>query len=114
MGVDRNQVLSDVAEIIWVVSDHIPPGEPIRMDTMLVADLAFESIEVASLFFRLQARYEGTVNLADLVTEITGNVPISDLQVGAVVEFIAGCLERNGAEAAQPSAPDRPGHEMRS
>jgi len=105
MGVDRNQILTDVAEIILSVSDHIPPGQPIRMETKLVTDLAIESIEVASIFFRLQARYEGTINLADFVTEITdGHTTVTDLRVGAVIEFIAECLERNGSGAAR-SAP---------
>lgn len=100
MGVDRNQILTDVTEIILSVSDHIPPGQPIRMETKLVTDLAIESIEVASIFFRLQARYEGTIKLADLVTEITDG-HTTDLRVGAVIEFIAECLERNGSGAAQ-------------
>jgi hypothetical protein len=114
MGVDRNQILSDVAEIIRAVSDHVPPGETIRMDTTALADLALESVEIASIFFRLQARYEGTVSLAEFVIDITSNAPLSDLPVGMVVEFIAGCLERNGHGGAQPPAPDRPGHEVRS
>jgi hypothetical protein len=95
---DKCQVLNDVAQVILAVSDHIPPSQKFEMDTMLIADLALESIELASLIFRLGSQYSGSVSLADFMIgiESTGRMP--DLSVGSIVDFIADSLQSNPAD----------------
>jgi acyl carrier protein len=93
MNTDKRQVLSDIADVIHVVSDHIPPSEKIGMDTTLVADLALESIEVAHLFAALSKRYAGIVSVADFILEVMDTGVISDLPVGAIVDFVADSLQ---------------------
>jgi acyl carrier protein len=90
MNAAKRQVLSDITDVIHAVSDHVPPAQKIGMDTMLVADLGLESIEVASLFFMLRKRYDGIVSVADLVLEVVETDAISDLKVGRIVDFISG------------------------
>jgi acyl carrier protein len=92
MNADKRQLLEDIAQAIFAVSDHIPPSEVIEMDTMLAADLALESIEVASLYFRLNALYGESVSMADIVLEATGTGLMSDISVGRIVDFIANSL----------------------
>jgi hypothetical protein len=105
MSAGKCQVLGDIAEIIRAVSDHIPVTEDIRMETMLVADLALESIELASLFVRVRARYGDTVSIADFVLEVVGGGSLSDLRVGRIVEFIADSLQPGGTAQARQAEP---------
>jgi acyl carrier protein len=94
MNSGKRQVLNDIIDAIYAVSDHIAPSENIDMNTMLVADLAFESIEVANLFLTLRKRYDGTVSVADFVLEAVVTGAMSDLSVGRIVDFIADSLQR--------------------
>lgn len=93
MDVDKRQVLEDITQLIFAVSDHIPPSQKIEMATLLIEDLALESIEIASLLFRLNMHYSGAVSLADFLTEVVGVNWESDVSVGAVVDFVAASLE---------------------
>lgn len=84
----KGQVLSDITEVIHGVSDHVLPSAEIGMETMLVADLGLESIEIASLFFMLGERYVGSASVADFVLEVVDGGALSDLPVGRIVDFI--------------------------
>jgi hypothetical protein len=100
------QILADVAQDIRAVSDHIPPSEKIEMDTMLVADLALESIEVASIFFRLSERYQQYVSIADFLLQVVSEELISDLPVGRIVAFIADSAKPDPAGVVTAPEPD--------
>jgi hypothetical protein len=88
---DNPRVLNDVTQAIFTVSDHIPPSTSITMDTMLIADLALESVEIASLVFRLNMLY--SVSLSDFFLEVSGTERISDFPVGRIVNYITDSLQ---------------------
>ena len=106
MNADKRQVLSDITDAIHAVSDHVLPSEKIGMNTMLVADLGLESIEVASLFFMLRKRYDGTASVADLVLEVVETGAISDLKVGRIVDFISDSLQSARTDPARADEQD--------
>jgi acyl carrier protein len=89
---DKRQILDDITQAIFAVSDNIPPSQKIGMDTLLIADLGLESIEIANLLFRLNAHYSGAVSLADFITEVAGADWGSDASVGGIVDFVAASL----------------------
>lgn len=97
--IDKRQILDGVTQIIFAVSDQIPPSQQITMGTLLIADLGLESIQIASLFFRLNERYSGAVSLADLIVKATGADWSGDLSVGGLVDFIADSLRADRADA---------------
>jgi hypothetical protein len=106
----KRQVLSDITEVIHAVSDHVPPSAEIGMETLLVADLGLESIEIGSLFFMLRERYEDGVSVADFVLEVVDAGALSDLPVGRIVDFITGsarAARADSAAAAEPGAAAR-------
>jgi hypothetical protein len=92
MDADRRQILDDIRQIIFAVSDHIPPSQKIDMDSMLIADLGLESIEIANVIFRLNAHYSGSVSLGDFIAEVASNDLPPDLPVGGIVTFVADSL----------------------
>jgi acyl carrier protein len=67
MDTDERQILDDITQLIFAVSDNVPPSQKIDMDTLLIADLGLESIEIANLLFRLNAHYAGAVSIVDFV-----------------------------------------------
>jgi acyl carrier protein len=99
MDAGKRQILGDVAQVICAVSDHIPPSKNIEMDTVLVDDLALESVEVASLIYRLNAHYAGAVSMGDFVLEIAGTDRISGLSVGSIVDFIDNSLRMGPSDS---------------
>lgn len=98
MDATKRQVLSEITQTIFTVSDHVPPSQEIDLDTMLIADLALESIEVAAIFTRLHLHYAGSVSIADFIMEMVDAGRIADFPVGAIVDFIAGSLPQDPAD----------------
>ena len=98
MDAVRRQVLDDAARVILAVSDHVLPSQKIEMDTMLIADLGLESIEIATLIFRLNAQYSGSVSLGDFVVDVVSADRLSDLPVGSIVDFIADSIQPDQAD----------------
>jgi acyl carrier protein len=109
---DKRQILDDITQAIFAVSDQIPPSQKIEMDTLLIADLGLESIEIANLLFRLNAHYSGAVSLADFVTEVAGADWQSDASVGGIVDFVAASLRPGQAAPGTVPEPgaDRAAH----
>ena len=97
--IDKRRILDSITQTIFAVSDEIPPSQKIKMGTLLVADLGLESIQIANLFFRLNAHYSGAVSLADLIVEATGAGWQGDMSVGGLVDFIAASLQAGRADA---------------
>jgi hypothetical protein len=103
--VDERQILDDITQLIFTASDHIPPSQKIEMDTLLIADLALESIEIANFLFRLNMHYSGAISLADFITEVAGDNWQSDVPVGGIVNFVAASIRSGRAGSAVPSEP---------
>lgn len=103
--VDKRQILDDITQLIFTASDHIPPSQKIEMDTLLIADLALESIEIANFLFRLNMHYSGAISLADFITEVAGDDWQSDVPVGGIVNFVAASIQSGRAGAVSPSEP---------
>jgi acyl carrier protein len=101
----KGQVLNDITQAIFAVSDHIPPSQKIEMDTKLIADLGLESVEIAGLLFSLNARYSESVSLSDFVVEVTGTYGLSDLSVGSIVDFITDSLRPGTADSVTVPEP---------
>ena len=101
--VDERQILDDIAQLIFAVSDHVPPSQKIEMGTLLIADLALESIEIANFLFRLNMHYSGTVSLADFITEVAGDNWQSDVSVGGIVDFVAASLQPGRNDSGAPA-----------
>lgn len=102
---DKRQILDDIRQLIFSASDHIPPSQKIEMDTLLIADLALESIEIANFLFRLNMHYSGAVSLADFITEVAGDNWQLDVPVGGIVNFVAASLQSGRAGSVAPSEP---------
>lgn len=97
------QALADVTEVIFAVSDDIPPGQRIDPEATLVGDLGLESIQIANIFFRLNTRYAGAVSLAEFLTGIADAGWQADASVGNLVDFIAAALrQKPAAEQVTP------------
>jgi hypothetical protein len=99
MDIDERQILDDITQLIFAVSDNVPPSQKIDMDTLLIGDLGLESIEIANLLFRLNAHYAGAVSLADFITEVAGANWQSDAPVGGIVEFVAASLRSSQVDS---------------
>jgi hypothetical protein len=103
--VDKRQILDDITQLIFTASDHIPPSQKIEMDTLLIADLALESIEIANFLFRLNMHYSGAMSLADFITEVAGDNWQSDVPVGGIVNFVAASIQSGRAGSVAPFEP---------
>jgi acyl carrier protein len=102
---DKRQILDDITQLILAVSDNVPPSQQIDMDTLLIADLGLESIEIANLLFRLNAHYSGAVSLADFITEVAGANWQSDVPVGGLVDFVAASLRPDPVDSGMVPEP---------
>ncbi len=102
---DERQILDDITELIFAVSDHIPPSQKIEMDTLLIADLALQSIEIANLLLRLSMHYSGSMSLADFITEVAGENWQSDIPVGSIVNFVVASIQSGRAVSVAPAEP---------
>jgi len=100
MSADQAQILAEIAGMLRTISDSLLPGEEITRDTRLLDDLELQSIGLARLAGRLQARYGAGANLVPLLTR--REEPLSSLQVGELVEYIARVLDGDG-ETARPA-----------
>lgn len=99
MSADTERILAEITELLRPLTENLLPGEQITMETRFGTDLGLQSISLANLSGRLQARY-GTA--ANLVPFLAGRAagPISDIRVGEFVEYIAGVLSGDGIAPA--------------
>jgi pimeloyl-ACP methyl ester carboxylesterase/acyl carrier protein len=101
MSADQAQILAEVSEMLRDISDTLLPGEDITRDMSLLDDLGLQSIGLARLAGRIQARYGVAANVVPLFTE--RDDPLSNLQVGAVADHIARVLDGTGDTQAMVS-----------
>jgi len=105
VAVDERQILDDITQLIFAVSDQIPPSQKIERDTLLIGDLGLQSIEIANFLFRLNMHYPGTVSLADFITEVAGANWQGDVPVGGVADFVAASLRSGQADSGMSPGP---------
>jgi acyl carrier protein len=95
---NREAILEDVLELVnqlakdWEYSGGISP------DTLLFADLGFESIDAVVLASFIQERYKQQFPFPQLLAEL-GRREVKDIRLSELVDFIALHLDGGRAEA---------------
>ena len=96
MSADRTDILSDIAGLLRPLTDSLLPGEEITMETRFGADLGLESLALANLSGRLQARFGPAANVVPFLAGRDPG-PISDIRVGELVDYVASVLDQPGS-----------------
>jgi acyl carrier protein len=91
MPSDQDKILAEISEILHVILEDFAIDVEITMDTTFGEDLEMDSIQIASLAGRLQARYANTVNLAQFVAGLALE-SLRELRIGQLVAYIADSL----------------------
>jgi putative sulfotransferase len=97
MSADRTEILTEIAGLLRPLTDSLLPGEEITMQTRFGADLGLESLALANLSGRLQARFGPAANVVPFLAGRDPG-PISDIRVGELVDYIAGVLDQVGTQ----------------
>ena len=95
MSADRTEILTEIAGLLRPLTDSLLPGEEITMETRFGADLGLESLALANLSGRLQARFGPAANVVPFLAGRDPG-PISDIRVGELVDYVAGVLDQAG------------------
>ena len=106
MSADRTEILTEIAGLIRPLTDSLLPGEDITMDTRFGADLGLESLALANLSGRMQARFGPAANVVPFLAGRDPG-PISDIRVGELVDYIAGVLGQAGLPSSRAAANGR-------
>ena len=99
-AVDKQTVMKDVLNLLnqlardWEYSGEITP------DTLLFADLGFESIDAVVLASFVQDHYHQPMPFPQLLARI-GQRDVKDLRIGELVDFICQHLNSVPVGAAQ-------------
>jgi len=97
----REQILTDVLELLnSVVQDWEFEGT-IGPSTRLFADLAFESLDLVILGTKVQEHFGQIFPFPELFAEI-GQREVRDLSIDEWVDFIARHLQQPAGVAAKP------------
>jgi pimeloyl-ACP methyl ester carboxylesterase/acyl carrier protein len=97
MSADRTDILTEIAGLLRPLTDSLLPGEEITMETRFGADLGLESLALANLSGRLQARFGPAANVVPFLAGRDPG-PISEIRVGELVDYIAGVLDQVGTQ----------------
>lgn len=98
MSAGRTNILTEIAGLLRPLTDSLLPGEEITMDTRFGADLGLESLALANLSGRLQARFGPEANVVPFLAGRDPG-PISDIRVGELVDYVASVLDQDGSQA---------------
>ena len=98
MSADRTHILTEIAGLLRPLTDSLLPGEEITTGTRFGADLGLESLALANLSGRLQARFGPEANVVPFLAGRDPG-PISDIRVGELVDYVAGVLDQDGSQA---------------
>ena len=99
-AVDQQTVMKDVLNLLnqlardWEYSGEITP------DTLLFADLGFESIDAVVLASFVQDHYHQPMPFPQLLAQI-GQRDVKDLRIGELVNFICQHLKGAPVEVAR-------------
>ena len=98
MNPTREQILTDVQELLKELARDWDYARDIDGATLLFRQLGFESLDIVVLGTAIQERYGRTLPFSQLFTELGQRG--TDLSVTELVDFVAVHLH---ADAAQPS-----------
>jgi acyl carrier protein len=87
MRPSREQILADVVQLLNSVVRDWEFDAPVGPDTRLLADLAFESLDLVVLGAKVQEHFGRTFPFPQLFAEI-GRRDVRDLTIGEWVDFI--------------------------
>jgi acyl carrier protein len=91
-----DQIIGEIGRIVTeVIGDDYTLDTEISASTAFIGDLELESIEFVSLASRLQDLYGPRVDFVSFVAELEMD-EMTDLTVGELADFIAGCLLGGG------------------
>lgn len=85
--VAREDVNQSVLELIQSLAEDWEYEDEITQDTLLVADLGLESIDVVVLGTTIQNEYDCTLPFAEFMAEI-GQREQRDIRLGELVDFV--------------------------
>lgn len=83
----REAVYNSIASILNKLSEDWEYSEEIRSDTLFVADLGFESIDLVVLATNIEKLYQKQFPFAQFFLEV-GQRKIRDVQVGELADFV--------------------------
>ena len=106
----RDQILADVLQPAGKRRRGLGVRRPVRAETRLFADLAFESLDLVVLGAKVQEHFGQTFPFPEFFAEI-GQREVRDLTIGEWVDFIDRHLRTPARRAARP--PCRRAHEAR-
>ncbi len=93
--VARDNVYQAVRELIEKLAEDWEYEDEITGDTLLVADLGLESIDVVVLGTTIQNEYDCTLPLAEFMADI-GQREQRDIRIGELVDFVHQHLNAPG------------------
>ena len=93
--VARDNVYQTIRELIRKLAEDWEYEEEITQDTMLVADLGLESIDVVVLGTTIQNEYDCTLPLAEFMAMV-GQREHKDIRIGELVDFVHQNLNAPG------------------
>jgi acyl carrier protein len=97
MEVTYGQVLADVLDLMGQLAGDWEYEGEITADTLLFADMGYESLDLVVLGTTLEERY-GRMPFADFLARL-GQREIDDVSVGQLVEFV--CEHAGAAVVAE-------------
>lgn len=99
-AVDQGVVMDDVLKLLNRLSRDWEYSGAITPDTLLFADLGFESIDAVVLASFVQEHYHQKMPFPQLLAQI-GQKDVKDLRIGELVAFIHSNLNGVPAGVAQ-------------
>lgn len=98
MSTYYQQVLADLLEFMQSMAEDWEYGGDITTDTLMFADLGFESLDLVVLGTAIQERH-GRLPFAEFLAEI-GQRPERDVTVGQLVSFVCDNVGKPVGERA--------------
>ncbi len=94
----RSQIEKDVIDILTDMTTDwdLPNPDPVNAGTRLMADLAFESIDVVQLVVAIEAHFERRQMHFEHLLMVDGRY-VEELQVRQIVEFLDKTLAEPAA-----------------
>ena len=96
-NVARDSVYQTVRELIEKLAEDWEYDSEITQDTLMVADLGLESIDVVVLGTTIQNEYDCTLPLAEFMAEV-GQREQKDIRIGELVDFVHNHLQASANE----------------
>lgn len=92
----KETIFEGIINILNMMSDDWEYADEIRLETYLIADLGFESIDIVVLGTTIEKQYKRSLPFAKFFAEI-GQREIRDIRLDELVGFVYGNLNRSDA-----------------